>query len=521
MKITNITLAIVCATLPMTGVYAAALDRSGQPIGAFLQPNNYFEAGISGLSAEVKGVEAGTSTAKRPIDNMAKDYVFGTAAIKLQPTEQFSVGLIFDQPFGANASYQGTNDFVSNNTNTVLPAAQLSALGAGTIATVAKSTFDGLTAQQRVGAALTAQGVNLTTPAGQAQFAATLNSYNTNPAVKTQIDTGVEAGVRAQVTQRVNAGLAAANNSLGKGETKVKIQTESLSLLFGFQPNQNWNVYAGPVLQNIKGDVSLRGQAYSLYNGYDAKLDDKQAWGWLAGIAYQVPDIALKASVTYRSKIKYDAQFEENMSGLVGALPIINNAPSLGGPVAAGAITAAQTKAGSQTTSFSTPQSVNLDLQSGIMANTVAFANVRWVNWKDFSIRPYLFGAVSDVVGKLPSVGRPNGFDLVAYEKDQWSANVGVGRKFSDKFSGSVSVGWDSGAGDPVSTLGPTKGFYNVGLGGQYSPAKNYFVQGGIKYFWLGDTKAQTGSQFGGPGYVAEFADNKAIAGALKVGYRF
>ncbi len=33
------------------------------------------------------------------------------------------------------------------------------------------------------------------------------------------------------------------------------------------------------------------------------------------------------------------------------------------------------------TTTITTPQSVNLDFQTGIMANTVAFANVRWVKW--------------------------------------------------------------------------------------------------------------------------------------------
>ncbi len=28
--------------------------------------------------------------------------------------------------------------------------------------------------------------------------------------------------------------------------------------------------------------------------------------GWLAGVAYQIPEIALKASVTYRSEIKHE-----------------------------------------------------------------------------------------------------------------------------------------------------------------------------------------------------------------------
>ena len=55
-------------------------------------------------------------------------------------------------------------------------------------------------------------------------------------------------------------------------------------------------------------------------------------------------------------------------------------------------------------TTITTPQSVNLDFQTGIMADTVAFANVRWVNWKDFSIQPYKFGKVSEAVGGL--VGR-------------------------------------------------------------------------------------------------------------------
>ncbi len=49
--------------------------------------------------------------------------------------------------------------------------------------------------------------------------------------------------------------------------------------------------------------------------------------------------------------------------------------------------------------------------------------------------------------------------------------------------------------GNPVTTLGPTEGYWNVGLGVQYSPQPNYFIAGGVKYFWSGDAKAQTGAQ--------------------------
>ncbi|MDR9778389.1 hypothetical protein RJJ65_38265, partial [Rhizobium hidalgonense] len=76
-------------------------------------------------------------------------------------------------------------------------------------------------------------------------------------------------------------------------------------------------------------------------------------------------------------------------------------------------------------------------------------------------------------------------------------------------------------AGNPVSTLGPTEGYWNTGLGIQYSPAANYFVAGGVKYFWLGDAKAQTGAQAGTNQFVADFQDNHAVAYGLKLGYRF
>ncbi len=44
---------MILATVPMAGAIAAGMDRSGQSIAAFLQPGNYFEAGISVLNASV------------------------------------------------------------------------------------------------------------------------------------------------------------------------------------------------------------------------------------------------------------------------------------------------------------------------------------------------------------------------------------------------------------------------------------------------------------------------------------
>lgn len=431
MKLKTLTTAMILATVPMTGAFAAALDRSGQSISAFLQPGNYFEAGISVLDPNVSGkVRNGyTPNAALPassaglqntsVGEMAGDYYFPSAALKLQVTDNFSFGLIYDQPFGAEAEYS-----TGTQKTTALPG-PLAPLG------------------------------------NQGAF------HN------------------------------------GTEGTSVEVKSQSISMLFGYQPTENFNFYAGPVYQTIKGDVQLRGLAYggnATFGGYNASIKETGDIGWLAGAAFQIPDIALKASVTYRSEIEHSVNVKEsfNSAGLFAGL---NAAPSLN-------------------TDITTPQSVNLDFQTGIMANTVAFANVRWVDWSNFSIQPYKFGLASKNALVQSQSGKPE-FDLVAYTDDQISATVGVGRKLNDQWAGNVSVGWDSGAGNPVTTLGPTEGYWNVGLGAQFSPTPQTFIAGGVKYFWLGDAKAQTGAQFDTAGYVAEFKDNHAIAYGLKMGYKF
>ena len=497
MRINKIAIAVMTTCMPITALYAAAMDRSGQSISAFLQPNNYFEAGISVLDPTVEGKEANVSATRRHIEDMGNDYYFPNAAIKLQIADKVSFGLLYDQPFGADVKFSGNNIFVTDSTTSILDQKLLNGM--------IDQKFASLTAEQKVGLVIqTNKGADyLKTPAGQQEFAQTVSAYNTIDAVKNQIDAGVKAGI----TSQVNATKA----YLGKGSTSAKVDTENLSMIFGYQPMKNINLYAGGVYQTIEGDLHLRGQATSVYNGYDATFKKDSGVGWLAGAAYQIPEIALKASVTYRSEVDHEATTNENVSTI----------PALAGLGLISQATADSIAGTQRKTKITTPQSVNLDFQSGIMKDTVAFANVRWVNWKKFAIQPYQFGAISRIVGQLASVDQPNGFNLLKYSDDQWSATVGVGRKLTEQWAGNVSVGWDSGAGNPVTSLGPTEGFWNVGLGAQFSPTPQTFIAGGVKYFWLGDAQGQIASQAGKKTYVADFTGNTAIAYGLKIGYRF
>jgi long-chain fatty acid transport protein len=394
MKLTVIHSAILISLLPSASVFAAGLDRSGQSISAFLQQGNYAEAGISVLDPTVKGKD----NSGNKVEDMGDDYYFPSAAIKVQATDKISLGLLYDQPYGADATYQVDGSSFSN----------------------------------------------------------------------------------------------------GSEGTSVEVRTNNLTALIGYQPNENWNFYAGPVWQTVEADIKLRGAAYSLLSGYNIKVDQEEAYGWLAGFAYQIPEIALKASVTYRSEIKHEAKSHET-----SMLPAIAQSPNY-----ANILTPQQKYVFSQlgevnsTVNATTPQSVNVDLQTGVAPNTLAFANLRWVHWDQFAVSP----ALLKIMGQ----------DLINYSDDQYSATVGLGHKFNNKWSGTAAVGYDSGAGNPVTTLGPTEGYWSVGLGGQYSPAENYFIQAGVKYFWLGDAQAQTGGIVKG-----SFEDNHAIGYGMKIGYRF
>ena len=406
MKLTVIHSAILLSLIPATATFAAGLDRSGQSISAFLQPGNYAEAGLSVLDPDVQGKD----NAGNKVSDMGEDYYFPAAAIKIQATDQISLGLLYDQPFGADSQYAPeSNAFATVNTN--------------------KGTLEG---------------------------------------------------------------------------TSVEVKTNSITALIGYQPNANWNVYAGPVYQTVKAKVSLRGTAYKgpqVLGGYDIDLKENEAYGWLAGFAYSIPEIALKAAVTYRSEIKHELDTTETFRfGTDGALYI----PAFTGTALGKTVTPTYHKA-----EITTPQSVNIDLQSGVAKNTLAFANIRWVHWDQFAVKPaYLSQLTGALTGKQQN--------LVDYSDDQWSATVGLGHKFNAKWSGTAAVGWDSGAGNPVTTLGPVEGYWSVGLGGQYSPAENYFIQAGVKYFWLGDADAQTGGAVAG-----SFEDNTAFGYGMKIGYRF
>ena len=108
------------------------------------------------------------------------------------------------------------------------------------------------------------------------------------------------------------------------------------------------------------------------------------------------------------------------------------------------------------------------------------------------------------------------GLPLLTYEENQWSAQLGIAQKLTDKFSVSTSVSWDSGLGDPANALGPVNGYWGAGLGLQYNFQPNWALSLGGRYLWLGD--AQVKRQNGD--IVGDFRDNHSMLLGLKLAYQ-
>lgn len=330
------------------------------------------------------------------------------------------------------------------------------------------------------------------------------------------------AAMKFQLSPRVSFGLLydqpfgsnteypmKANNTFSDNQytfvgTKANVETQNLTTIIGFQPNKYLNFYAGGVYQSMEGNVSLRGNSMGIFNGYDANFLKDNSTGWLAGVAYQIPEIALKAALTYRSKIDYSIDVQESLNG-----EIMNFTEA-------------------KDTKIITPKSINLDFQTGVSQNTLLYLNARWVNWKNSVIRPAQFGALSELAtAELSQGAYSGGFNLDDYRKDQWSAALGVGHQFNEKISASTDVSWDSGTGNPAGVLGPIHGGWGLGLGLQYNPTPKYFLSAGLRYIWFGDAVAQDGTYFlpiEGISQIAEqadFKDNTAMVYGLKIGYKF
>lgn len=179
------------------------------------------------------------------------------------------------------------------------------------------------------------------------------------------------------------------------------------------------------------------------------RLDlEGDGWGWRAGVAYEIPEYAVRASLVYNSAVDLD-----NLSGSIdlrdvalgrgpGGMPIIGTKYDVFG-------------------NASMPDSLELKVQSGIAPDWVAFGSVKWTDWSQLQVLSFCPRTASPLT---PCTS------LNLLYRDGWTISGGIGHKFTDKLSGAASITWDRGTSHGFGTQTDTWAF---GTGLSYAATEN------------------------------------------------
>ena len=264
--------------------------------------------------------------------------------------------------------------------------------------------------------------------------------------------------------------------------TQARPQSLGVTGLLRYAVAPRWSVHGGLRAIRFGGDVTLAGWGFGpAIDGYAWTGTDDWGLGYVAGGAFEVPEIALRGALTYGSATDIT----------------VNSVETHVFDPATGGFGTVQSR-----TEITMPQSVNLDFQTGINPKTLLYGSVRWADWEGWSVAPE---------GFVTLTGAP----LVEFEHDTWRYQVGLGRQLTERIAGAFELVHETATGDIQSALTPYDGFTAFTIGGSYKTERGLTVAGGVQYSFLGDAAVAT------PTGIARFKDNHAIGLGLKVGLSF
>ncbi|GHD06705.1 OmpP1/FadL family transporter [Tianweitania populi] len=199
---------------------------------------------------------------------------------------------------------------------------------------------------------------------------------------------------------------------------------------------------------------------------------ESEDFGYRLGVGYEIPEIALKAQLLYRSETHHDATGDYTNTPFA----VLTSALS-GGRISLAAAQAiyGNSLTASASTSATLPQNLEFSLQSGIAPGWLAFGSVKWTDW---SVLKRL-QVVEGIAGQTFS-------STNFYFEDGWTVTGGVGHKFNDKLGGSLSVTWDKGVSTGWDTLTDTWSF-GGGVAYDFTDKFQLRAGGAAIYFTDGD----------------------------------
>lgn len=355
-----------------TSAFAGGLERTDQSVGVLFEQGRHLEFGVAVGMPEINGTASAlTPTPGAESGDIGDRFTEFRFAFKDDINDQLSYAVIFDQPYGADVSYDESDYFASNSK-----------------ATLNTDTLTGIL------------------------------QYNLKP------------------------------TETGGG----------------------FSVYGGIRVQRLGASADI-----PFLGNYEISTDEDWGYGYLVGVAYEKPEIALRVALTYGSEIEHKLPSEEQL-GLA---------------------------TGSSDTNITTPEYWHLEFQTGVAPKTLLFGSVRYVPWSDFEIAPELYTSTT-------------GSPLAFFEDDRTTYRLGVARQFSEKLAGFFAIGYEESTGSPTTNFTPVDGFMSYTVGATYNFSEKGKIRVGVRYADIGDAD----TVLGGASPAGVFEGNEAWGVGITVSFK-
>ncbi len=277
----------------------------------------------------------------------------------------------------------------------------------------------------------------------------------------------IKLGFKTDLTDKIAVAIAYTNQPFGADinynnigiPLSGNVNAQRIDILGKYKFTDRFSAYGGVRYQYLNGGVDLTAVA-----GPNLDVDGDSEYGYIAGVAYEIPDIKLRVALSFESSVDYSL-----------------NTRFLGTGISIGNTTAG------------TPDAWTLEFQSGVAANTLVFGSIRYADWEAAQI------ILPTGIGQISSFSNEVRYDL------------GVAYRFNDKFVGFTSLGYEAPTETPQSPFSPTDGQFDMTFGGQASLGKGVKLAASMTYSRRGDTITTLGP----------FNDSKVMTFGVKVSKNF
>lgn len=280
----------------------------------------------------------------------------------------------------------------------------------------------------------------------------------------------------ADVFYAPDSGYLYGGSSLAYGGSAARLESQETRIMLRQDLARGFSLMAGLRVVETEGKARL-------FEGYTLKTSRETDAAPVLGLAWSRPDLGMRVALSYEAGVTHRFEAAETL------------------PAGGFGLTGSRFRT-------EMPQSVTLEAQSGIAADTLIFGSLRWTEWSAFEISPLLHAGAYG--------------PLASYHSDSLTWKIGLGRRFNDAWSGAVIASYEAPAGGFAGNLGPTDGYAGITLA-LSRKAGPFTVTGSLDYARIGNARVEAPTALGFPAgtTLANFRDNDAVGLGLKISRSF